>query len=361
MNTYEESTYISKGDENTKSSKKRILEMDVCRALAAIAVIVIHTSAFTLSGIKDKGSELYYITLIVNQLARFSVPAFVFISGVGLALSYKKNTNYFKFEFKRLSSVIPEYLIWCFIYLYIISNNKNFSTWPSLIISGDKAYYHFYFVPMIVKLYILFPILYTVMKKKTGLLISFLITAGILTTGHYYNIPDLALDFYSKRNILFWVFYFSLGIYTSQRLYTYIGKFKRHKIFTSLLFIICTFFIIMESIHGLLEGKPTDYYTTFLRPSIMAYSLSAIILIFSLNYRNNLLFKFFKSISDKSYVMYLAHPSILYYYMKWVKENNMQLGSIFFLISSTIICICGTLLMGMVVEKVKLLIFSNNY
>lgn len=358
MNQNERNTYINKGVDNTKGNKRRSLEMDVCRALAAIAVIVIHTSAYTLSGVKDKGSELYYITLIINQFARFSVPAFVFISGVGLALSYKKNTNYFKFEFKRLSSVIPEYLIWCFIYLYIISNNKNFSTWPSLILSGDKAYYHFYFVPMIVKLYILFPILYTVMKKKIGLLISFLITAGILTTGHYYNIPNLTLDFYSKRNVLFWIFYFSLGIYASRGLYTYIGKLKRHKIFVSLLFVICTFFIIMESIQGVLEGKPIDYYTTFLRPSIILYSLSAIALIFSLSYRNNLLFKFFKSISDKSYVMYLAHPSILYYYMKWMKEIDISLGSSFFLISSTIICICGTWFMGMIVERIKLVINS---
>lgn len=335
--------------------------MDVCRALAAIAVIVIHTSAFTLSGIKNKGSELYYIVLIVNQLARFSVPAFVFISGVGLALSYKKNTNYFKFEFKRLSSVIPEYLIWCFIYLYIISNNKNFNTWPSLILSGDKAYYHFYFVPMIVKLYILFPILYIATRKKIGLLISFLITTGILTTGHYYNIPNLTLDFYSKRNILFWIFYFSLGIYTSQCLYTYIGKLKRHKILVSLLFVICTFFIMMESIRGALQGKPIDYYTTFLRPSIIGYSLATIMIIFSLSYRNNLLFKFLKSMSDKSYVMYLAHPSILYYYMKWMKEMGISLGSIFFLISSTIICICGTLLIGMITERIKLLVFRNNY
>lgn len=361
MKLREGNMHINKDVGNTKGNKKRILEMDVCRALATIAVIVIHTSAYTLSGVKDKGSELYYITLIINQLARFSVPAFVFISGVGLALSYKKNTNYFKFEFKRLSSIIPEYLIWCFIYLYIISNNKNFAAWPSLILSGDKAYYHFYFVPMIVKLYILFPILYIVMRKKIGLLVSFLITAGILTTGHYYNIPNLTLDFYSKRNILFWIFYFSLGIYTSGRLYTYIGKLKRYKKFTSLLFIICTALIIMEAIQGLVQGKPIDYYTTFLRPSIIGYSLSTIAFIFSLSYRNNLPFKFLKSISDKSYVMYLAHPSILYYYMNCMKEVDLSLGSGFFLMSSTIICICGTLLIGMIVERIKLLITRSNY
>ncbi|MBM7869813.1 surface polysaccharide O-acyltransferase-like enzyme [Clostridium pascui] len=361
MKLHEGNVHINKDPDNTKGNKKRILEMDVCRALATIAVIVIHTSAYTLSGVKDKGSELYYITLIINQLARFSVPAFVFISGVGLALSYKKNTNYFKFEFKRLLSIVPEYLIWCFIYLYIISNNKNFHTWPSLILSGDKAYYHFYFVPMIVKLYILFPILYIVMKKKIGLLVSFLITAGILTTGHYYNIPNLTLDFYSKRNILFWIFYFSLGIYISGRLYTYIGKLKGYKKFTTLLFIICTVLIMMESIQGVLEGKLIDYYTTFLRPSIIVYSLSAIALIFSLNLRNNLPFKFLKAISDKSYVMYLAHPSILYYYMKWMKEQDISLGSSFFLISSTIICICITLLIGKIVERIKLSITRSDY
>lgn len=341
--------------------KKRFLEMDVARALSAIAVIIIHTSAYTLSGIKDKGSDLYYITLIVNQLARFSVPVFFFISGVGVALSYKKNTNYFKFELKRLLNVIPEYLIWCFIYLYVIKNNRDFNTWLPLILKGDKVYYHFYFVPAIIKLYIFFPVLYSVMKSKMGLLASFLLTAGVITSGHYFNVPNLRLDFYSKRNVIFWIFYFALGIYASTRLYTYTCRLKKYKVLAAICYALCTAFILMESIQGLHQVKPLDYHTTFIRPSIIVYSISIIVFLFSLNYRENLLLKFLKSISDKSYVMYLAHPSVLYYYMEYLKGKRVVFGSMFFLISSTVICILVTLLMGMVLGSIKKLIIKKDF
>lgn len=338
---------------------KRILEMDVCRALATIAVIAIHTSSYTISGIKDKGSQLYYITLIVNQLARFSVPVFVFLSGLGLAISYKKDISYFKFEFKRLLNIVPEYLIWCFIYLYIIKNNMEFNTWVPFILKGDGTYYHLYFVPMIVKLYIFFPILYIVMRNKLGLMASFIITAGVLISGHYFNVPDLSLDFYSKRNTILWIFYFALGIYASTKLYTYIGKLKKQKVLIMIFHILCTIFLIMESIQGMQAGKPTDYYTTFIRPSVILYSLSTILFLFSLNYKENLLFKSLRLISDKSYIMYLSHPLVLYYYMEYLKKNNIAIGSIFFLISSTTMCILATLLMGMVAGKVKSLVTNS--
>lgn len=335
--------------------------MDACKAIAAIAVIAIHTSSYTLSGIKDKASELYYIVLIVNQISRFSVPVFVFLSGLGLALSYKKDTNYFKFEFKRLLNVVPEYLIWCFIYLYIIKNNRNLDGWIPLILKGDGVYYHLYFVPMIVKLYIFFPILYIVMRNKLGVLVSFIITAGILNSAHYFNIPDLRLDFYSKRNIVFWIFYFSLGIYASSRLYTYIGKVKKKKLSIIIFHIICTALLIMESVQGMWSGKPIDYYTTFIRPTVIIYSLSTIIFLFSLNYKKSFLLSFLRLISDKSYIIYLAHPFILNYYMEYLKDKKIPLGSSWFLISSTAICILVTLLMGIVVSKVKFLVINRHW
>ena len=139
--------------------KRHIIEIDVGKALGAVAVVLIHVSAYAMQNIKTFNST-YKVALILNQLSRFSVPIFVLLSGVGLGLSYKKNMGYLKFLKKRLGKLIPAYIFWGLIYLIIVNKNYNYALWPELFIKGDKIFYHLYFMPMIIKLYLIFPILY---------------------------------------------------------------------------------------------------------------------------------------------------------------------------------------------------------
>lgn len=341
--------------------RKSIVEIDIGKALGAVAVVLIHVSAYTMVNIKTFDFT-YKIALILNQLARFSVPLFVLLSGIGLGLSYKKDDGYFKFYKKRLSKLIPEYILWGIIYLVVINKDYNYHLWPNLFLKGDKIFYHLYFMPMIIKLYIIFPVLYIGMKKKWGLFIAFLISAGITTTAHYFNNPNLAIDFYSKRNIIFWFFYFVLGVYLSSKLQYYIEKSKKHKKLLGGILLLCVIVIIWESFGGLKIGKSLDYCTTFTRPSIMLYSIVFTIFVFSLNYNNEILFKLLKKVTNNSYVIYLAHPFILHYYMKWFRVLNLKIGSIYFLISAVIVCTIIPIIFAELYKNIKvgmLRVFNN--
>ena len=119
--------------------KRHIIEIDVGKALGAVAVVLIHVSAYAMQNIKTFNST-YKVALILNQLSRFSVPIFVLLSGVGLGLSYKKNMGYLKFLKKRLGKLIPAYIFWGLIYLIIVNKNYNYALWPELFIKGDKIF-----------------------------------------------------------------------------------------------------------------------------------------------------------------------------------------------------------------------------
>ncbi len=92
------SAYIK---EVIKIKIKRIVAMDLLRALSTIAVILIHVTGTILYNSNNK-SLTYNFSLILNQLSRFSVPAFIFLSGFGLTLSYKKESKYLNYISHRL-------------------------------------------------------------------------------------------------------------------------------------------------------------------------------------------------------------------------------------------------------------------
>lgn len=339
-------------------ASKNIIEIDMGKALGAIAVVLIHVSAFAMANIKAFNST-YKVALILNQLARFSVPIFVLLSGVGLGLSYKGKMGYFKFCKKRLGKLIPDYLFWGLIYLLIINKNYNYNLWPNLFIKGDKIFYHLYFLPMIIKLYLIFPVLYMGMKKVWGLTIAFLISVGITITAHYFNMPNLTLDFYSKRNIVFWFFYFVVGVFLSSKIQSYISVSKKHKKLLVGILLLCVFGIIWESVYNLKIGKNLDYCTTFIRPSIVIYSIAFVFFTFSLSYNNKIIFKLLKKITNNSYVVYLSHPFILHYYMEWFKIQNFKIGSIYFIITAVLVCTIIPVIFGEMNKLINNILFKK--
>lgn len=150
-----------------KVKREKIIEMDMLRAICAIAVVIIHTSGYTLIN-SVKGSTSYNVSLSLNQITRFSVPLFLFLSGLGLGISYKRDESYFKFIKKRVFKIIPPYILWGSLYLILIQKNYDYRNWGELFLKGDKVFYHLYYIPLIMTLYIIFPIFYPLFKRIKG-------------------------------------------------------------------------------------------------------------------------------------------------------------------------------------------------
>ncbi len=317
--------------------------MDVIRAVATIAVILIHVSATILYRV-NVNSNTYRGFLAINQLSRFSVPAFIMLSGMGLTNTYKRESGYFKYLSHRLYKIIPRYLVWCFIYILFV--NKTFDVYKSSndIIFGN-VFYHLYFVPIIVQFYLFFPFVYKYIDSKWSLVITFIITSGILVSIHYFNMPGTLVWFFERKNMLNWVFYFSLGAFIGKNMDCFKEKVLKYKVQVFVIFIIVTFGLIYGSI---ISTGDLDFVTTFLRPSVLVYTTVFVLFIFSIQWKENLLMKLIQYVSRSSYGIYLSHAFILYYYTQYCTNRSIPINTLQFGIKAFFISFVGAIVINQV-------------
>jgi len=177
------------------------------KGFAIIAVVVIHTINYFMNRTLPDTS-FWPVLITLDQLMRFSVPLFIALSGYALAQKYLKNRlNLNDFYFRRTTKLLPAYFIWTGIYYF--SSPQTFPLWQILFLG--KAEYHLYFVPMIFQAYLLFPLLFNLIKKIPWIFLIFSVIAQYFIF-NYINQPGWTDQ---KQYILFmtWQLYFVLGIF----------------------------------------------------------------------------------------------------------------------------------------------------
>lgn len=321
--------------------KKRILSMDILRALAIITVVLIHVSALML-GEASFNSKVYMQALIVNQLSRFSVPVFIALSGIGLTMTYKEDQGYFRFLNKRLYKIIPRYFLWCFIYVFFITKTFDIYTLSMDIIYG-RVFYHLYYVPLIVEFYLVFPFIYRFIGSKLGLLSSFIVTLAILIGSHQYLFSKDLVWFFERKNMLDWIFYFSFGAFIGNNIEIFTQIVQKYKVLFSLAFVIVLSGFIYEVILNTRLEQTLDYTTTFLRPSVLIYTIALMLFIFSIDWKENLFTKIMQYLSINSYGIYLSHAFVLYYITKYYTDNNMSIASLNYGVIGFLIALFGAI------------------
>ncbi len=123
--------------------------MDGLRAAAAMAVVMIHTTA----------GAAGWPAVCCNQLARFSVPLFLMLSGFGHAQVYTQSgqmyTGGVHSAWRRLKRVLPAYLVWSAAYLLLEAAAGAPHAHPVRDILTGKAYMHLYYIPVLVQFIVL--------------------------------------------------------------------------------------------------------------------------------------------------------------------------------------------------------------
>jgi probable poly-beta-1,6-N-acetyl-D-glucosamine export protein len=163
--------------------------------LAIIAVILFHTAGtgFTamfawghrylpesLPVMSQVGSLSYYWLRFFEQLAVFSIPAFLFVSGFFVAVATgRRETINWKAVLSRSRSLIVPYLIWSTIAIALLMLEGNrygvFELFRVYLTGGANPV--LYFVPLLVQFYLLAPFLVRLARKNWKL---FLLMAGLL-------------------------------------------------------------------------------------------------------------------------------------------------------------------------------------
>ena len=127
------------------------------------------------------GGAAYYILVIAEKITVWSVPAFLFISGYFVVYAARgiKSSKFWKIISIRITHLLYPYLTWSiitFIFCAAIGQTASLVEYIRSLFLGEAAG-PFFYIPLLVQLYLLSPIIVQLAKKKWVLL---LIGSGIL-------------------------------------------------------------------------------------------------------------------------------------------------------------------------------------
>ena len=139
--------------------KKRIFYLDQLRALAIIAVVLVHISlVYLVSSRIDIHSLNWLVSNFFYSICRFCVPIFLMISGI---LLLNKDYTYENFIKRRYTRVILPYLFWGVITiifsLFFVTKTHLTLGFVTGIMGGITSVY--WFVWLILLIYLFMPIL----------------------------------------------------------------------------------------------------------------------------------------------------------------------------------------------------------
>jgi len=322
---------------NGQAPLQTIEEINYLRGFGVLAVIAIHTTGYFT--VVPYLNRLVVLNLWTDIISQFAVPLFISISGFVLAKKYRGKFSLLRFYTKRIRGIIPQYVI--FSLLYTIFNKSDLIQSNSLstnirlvmtsIINSDASY-HLWFFAIIIQFYLFYPIIIKIYdfckyRGRTELLITLLL---ILQTLWMVGMHTPYLSEF-KLNLMGFIFYFGIGIYSLDHYDTLKRHFDRQ---TPLLFSLAialtigaSFFIIIGLLTGYRYNTIPAYF--FIGPELIYPILRVITFLLLYNLSKSLLAK--KSFRAKlvhnigiySFGIYLIHIFFNQSAIKLLKTHNI--------------------------------------
>lgn len=175
-------------------------QISFMRVAAAFAVVLIHVTAGATTG-TDPHSEC--IGQAFTSLGRWAVPLFVMISGAMLLNSSKRESP-LQFYSRRALKIVPPLLFWNAVYFRFMywGADLTFAQAADIVIYKGGFYWHLWYLPMILGLYLLTPLLRAGVRRISRrrllpLVVAFCLAVctGYLAGGDLFDrIPTIALS-----------------------------------------------------------------------------------------------------------------------------------------------------------------------
>ncbi|MBP1965698.1 acyltransferase [Paenibacillus aceris] len=311
------------------SVRSKIHEMDIVRALAILAVVLIHsTSDATLE--PTEGSLSQMIFYAINRACQFAVPLFILISGFVLFYQYYDNWNgklackYFR---KRLWRVAFPYVVWSsfyyMFYQYISKSGIKINLHEFFVsFQWGEIGYHLYFMILILQFYLLFPALMTLAKRWTWFR-HCLIPLGFLIQGSFYVYKNWVKEIPHVSSLSPTYFaYFLIGGYLGVYCMLFKSWLKSNIIWIlPVTFLSGSIYVgmLIESRYSNLLFENTPWYDI----SVLFYSVGIGVSFLWIGYllinKSYAPIRWLKSISKYSFGIYLIHPFLLSSYKNFYK------------------------------------------
>lgn len=304
------------------NEKNRVLYSEVLRVLATLTVINLHATAPLLYEAESVYTNIWWIGNISDAASRWSVPAFIMISGMFL-LNPSKNESITTFFKKRFLKVIIPLMFWSAMFTlwkmkHSIVHDSNFvipfKNFFLDFITG-QAYYHLWFVYMILGLYIITPVLRVFLKNADDKDILYFISMWFLINSvfgaikRFFNI-NIGIVVEVLKGF---VGYYILGYYLSK---VEIKKKHRKLIYISSLFclavtIIGTYLLTIKN-----NGTVDEYLYGYLSINVVVMPAAMFLLFKNIDWsaifdQHTKLSRVVFNLSSASFGIYLMHPIVM--------------------------------------------------
>ena len=159
-----------------------------------LAVVLIHVTSATLSRL-DESSAAWLAVAFANRSLQFAVPAFLFMTALLLARSSLKPSwrvgSYYR---GRLTGVLLPYLVWSALFglFRVLMGERSLAglldweQWRYWLTAG-KAYYHLYFLVIVLQVYAVFPLLRPLVRARLSLAAVVALLAILQAAAYWLN------------------------------------------------------------------------------------------------------------------------------------------------------------------------------
>jgi len=184
----------------TTLSEQRLTWPDNLRALATLAVIVLHVSSSVLYEFEKVSNFDWWTGNIYDSLVRWCVPVFLMVTGALLIPKQHTSDSYRISEFiqKRMGKILMPFAFWSFIYLVILiykhimyANEIGSLNIIQIILHGSS--YHLWYIYMLLGVYIVLPLISKKIQTISDKSLFFIMLFWSLILGLNY-IPNFHLS-----------------------------------------------------------------------------------------------------------------------------------------------------------------------
>lgn len=279
-------------------------------------------AAVAVPNFDQMGSVAYFALRFVEQLVIFAVPAFLFVSGFFIAFSTGRNRPNVDWSMirARITSLLIPYLLWSlliFIASFLQGERHSSLEYLRMLVTGRTAS-PYYFIPLLIQLYLLSPLLVPWAKKnwKALLVLTAIIQLSMRTLIYLSTIgalPDAARPLMPLTASWFFpghILWFTSGIVIGFNLDSFKSLLARMRWYILLLAIIL-FPLSMLEWELILQASPEPWIAS--RETILDSIYAAAVILAFLGF-TNLSLPFSRQLSDwgsKSFGIYLAHSPVL--------------------------------------------------
>lgn len=170
--------------------RKRIWYWDILRIAAMVFLVIRHSATATFEFVPTLGAD-WWVCNVYGSLSAWMVPVFMMISGASF-LDPKRNAAVNKLYKKNVFRMLCAFAFWSVFYAVYnkVTGQDAKDDFAAMVFQG---HFHLWFIPMIIGMYILTPLLRTVTNSKNATLAITVVTGitGVILP----TLQDLGLFF----------------------------------------------------------------------------------------------------------------------------------------------------------------------